>query len=430
MSTAIEHAPIVETAAGEQVVARKRSYKLPITFAIGTGLVILMAIAAAGETIIRLAHGRTAITIPDLVVPAQPVVAVLGVLAAALTGYAFVRAQRRQRIPAWLSVGVLAVVVLAFFVWAGADSGRFVTLTQVLATGLALSTPLVFGAMCGIICERSGTVNIAIEGQLLAGAFLAAMVATMTGSPYAGLVAAPVAGALVGLLLMFFTVRYQVDHIIVGVVLNVLVTGFTGVLFGAVMSEDPARFNSRMPLPVLRVPVLAEIPVVGPVLFQQNILVYLMYALVVFLAIYLFRSRWGLRLRSVGEHPRAADTVGIDVNRTRWWNGILGSALAGLGGAYFTVGSGLAFGKDMAGGNGYIALAAMILGRWNPTGALAAALLFGFAKSVALLLPSVGASLPSEFMNMTPYLITILAVAGFVGKVRAPAAENIPYVKQ
>lgn len=405
------------------------SFKLPITFAIGTLLALIMTVTAGGDTAVRLARGGEALTIPDFTVAAMPVCAVFAVLAAGLTAYSFVVARARRPIPAWLSVGVLACVVFAFFIWAGAGTGRFVTLTMVLATGLALATPLVFGSMAGVVCERVGIVNIAIEGQLLAGAFLAAVVATMTGNPYAGLLAAPVAGALVGVLLALFSVRYHVDQIIVGVVLNVLVAGFTAVMFGAVLSDDPARFNSRTPLPVLPIPLLSEIPVIGPVLFRQTLLVYLMYALVILLNIYLFKSRWGLRLRSVGEHPKAADTVGINVNRTRWLNTLIGSAFAGLGGAYFTIGSGLAFGKDMSGGNGYIALAAMILGRWKPTGALVAALLFGFAKSIALLLPSIGASLPSEFMNMIPYLVTILAVAGFVGKVRAPAAENIPYVK-
>lgn len=415
-------------AAADDVQAR-RSYKLPVTFAVGTLLALFMALSADGETTVRLATGNEAVSVPDFTVAAAPVCFVLAVLAAGLTALSVKFARDRRPIPAWLSVLVLACVVLTFFMWAGAGTGRYVTLTQVLATGLALATPLVFGAMAGVICERVGIVNIAIEGQLLAGAFLAAVVATMTGSAYVGLLAAPVAGALVGVLLVLFSVTYRVDQIIVGVVLNVLVTGFTAVMFGAVLTDSPETFNSRTPLPSLPIPLLSEIPVIGPVLFNQTILVYLMYAVVILLNLYLFRSRWGLRLRAVGEHPKAADTVGINVNRTRWWNAIFGSAMAGLGGAYFTIGSGLAFGTEMSGGNGYIALAAMILGRWTPTGALVAALLFGFARSVALLLPSIGASLPSEFMNMIPYLVTILAVAGFVGKVRAPAAENIPYVK-
>ena len=262
---------------------------------------------------------------------------------------------------------------------------------------LFLATPLIFGALSGVVCERVGIVNIAIEGQLLAGAFLAAVVGSVTASAYLGLLAAPVAGALVGALLVFFAVRYAVNQIIVGVVLNVLVIGLTSFLFSTVLSEDSATWNTRQSLPALPIPLLSEIPVIGPVLFRQNLLVYLMYVIVILLQVFLFRSRWGLRLRAVGEHPKAADTVGLNVNRTR--------------------------------GRGYIALAAMILGRWNPKGAVAAALLFGFADNLRTLLGTIGSDVPPQLLLMTPYIVTILAVAGFAGRVRPPAAEGIPYQK-
>jgi simple sugar transport system permease protein len=224
-----------------------------------------------------------------------------------------------------------------------------------------------------------------------------------------------------------FAVKYWVDHIIVGVVLNVLVTGLTSYLFSTVLKQNPERWNKAMSLPTLDIPVLSQIPVIGPVFFRQSLLVYLMYVLVVVLNIMIFKSRWGLRLRACGEHPKAADTVGIKVNRTRIRNTILGGAIAGLGGAYFTVAAGLAFGKDMSAGKGYIALAAMILGRWNPKGAVAAALLFGFSDELAVLLGTMNTPIPSDILHMTPYLLTIFAVAGLVGRVRAPAAEGIPY---
>jgi simple sugar transport system permease protein len=220
-----------------------------------------------------------------------------------------------------------------------------------------------------------------------------------------------------------------VNQIIVGVVLNVLVVGVTSYLFSTVLKVDAATFNSPPKLPTLAVPVLSQIPIVGPVLFRQTALVYIMYVVVVVLQIMVFRSRWGLRLRSVGEHPKAADTVGIKVNRTRMRSTVLGGAVAGLGGAFFTVAAGLAFGKEMTGGKGFIALAAMILGRWNPTGALAAALLFGFSDNLQVVLGIIGTPIPSQIMLMTPYVVTIFAVAGLVGRVRAPAAEGIPYEK-
>ncbi len=285
------------------------------------------------------------------------------------------------------------------------------------------------GALAGCLCERSGVINIAIEGQLLFGAFAAAAVASRFATGYAGLLAAPVAGAMVGALLAWFAVRFQVNQIIVGVVLNTLVIGLTGFLFSTVMADNSALWNARQPLGNIRIPGLAEIPVLGPVLFQQTILVYLMYVIVIVLQVMLFRSRWGLRTRAVGEHPRAADTVGIKVNPRRVWNVVLGGAIAGLGGAFFTVGSGLAFGREMSAGQGYIALAAMILGKWNPKLAVLAALLFGFSKNLGNVLSTIGSSVPSELLLMLPYLITVLAVAGFVGRVRPPAASGIPYTK-
>ncbi len=232
-----------------------------------------------------------------------------------------------------------------------------------------------------------------------------------------------------GLLLVLFSIKYVVNQIIVGVVLNVLVIGVTSYLFSTVLKENPDTWNNPPGLPVISIPVLSQIPILGPVLFRQTALVYIMYVVVILLQIMVFKSRWGLRLRSVGEHPKAADTVGIKVNRTRLRATVLGGAVAGLGGAFFTVAAGLAFGKEMTGGKGYIALAAMILGRWSPKGALAAALLFGFANNLQLQLSIIQTPIPSQIMLMTPYIVTIFAVAGLVGRVRPPAAEGIPYTK-
>jgi len=378
-------------------------------------------------TTFRTATGGEVAEIPDTALPTVPALWVLTLVMAALAAYATVRAVRRQPVGWWPPSIFGAAFIIAFLTWVGA--GGTIPLTSLLIGGLALSVPLVFGALSGVMCERSGVINIAIEGQLLAGAFLSAVVASLAGNPYIGVVAAPIAGALVGVLLVFFGVKYWVDQIIVGVVLNVLVLGLTTFFFSTVLTDNP-DLNERFRLPTLPVPLLSDIPIIGPVLFNQNILVYLMYAAIIALHVMLFRSRWGLRVRAVGEHPKAADTVGINVIRTRWVTPIMGSALAGLGGAFFTVGSGLAFGRDMSAGNGFIALAAMILGRWNPLGAVAAALLFGLSRNLANLLSAMGGSgIPGEFLLMLPYVITIFAVAGFVGRVRPPAAENKPYVK-
>jgi len=408
------------------------SWKAPI----GYGLVGVLSLVLFGllpdggrDSTFTVSTSKDFVTIDPITVPSKATAVVLSLVAIALATYSSWATSRRRKVGVWLPVLFGVAVVLAFLTWADAGKDSPMPLTGLLQGSLFLAIPLVFGALAGTLCERSGIVNVAIEGQLLAGAFLAAVVASITQSAYAGLIAAPVAGALVGALLVLFSVRYVVNQIIVGVVLNVLVVGVTSYLFSTVLKNDAATFNSPPKLGTIDVPVLSQIPVVGPVLFRQTALVYVMYVVVILLQVFLFRSRWGLRLRSVGEHPKAADTVGIKVNRTRVRATLLGGAVAGLGGAFFTVAAGLAFGKEMTGGKGFIALAAMILGRWNPVGALAAALLFGFSDNLQVVLGIIGTPIPSQIMLMTPYVVTIFAVAGLVGRVRPPAAEGIPYVK-
>lgn len=430
MSAAVITPDSPVAARGRGEVLAPISWKTPIALTVlgVIGLVVFGLLPYSGNrTTFRLSTSADLFQIGDVSVGSRGGALVLIVLALALAGYSWWATSRRRTPGWWLPVVFGVLWIAGFLCWAAA--GRMVPLPGLLSGALFLSVPLVFGSFSGILCERVGIINIAIEGQLLAGAFLAAVVASMTGSAYLGLLAAPIAGALVGALLVVFAIRYWVDQIIVGVVLNVLVVGVTNYLFSTVLSQDTATFNSRTPLPQLPIPFLSEIPIIGPVLFRQTLLVYLMYVAVVVLHIYLFRSRWGLRLRACGEHPKAADTVGIKVNATRVWNTILGGAVAGLGGAFFSIAAGLAFGREMTGGKGFIALAAMILGRWNPLGAVAAALLFGFADNLQTQLGIIGTPIPSQFMLMTPYIVTIFAVAGLVGRVRAPAAEGIPYKK-
>lgn len=408
------------------------SYQAPIAYGLLAviGLLVFGILPSSGQdTTFTFATDSDFFQIQPLTVPSKSTALVLCLLALGLAVYSFISARARRKTGLWLPIVFSALIVIAFLTWAVAGKDLPLTVTGLLQGALFLSIPLVFGSMAGLVCERVGIVNIAIEGQLLAGAFLGAVVATLANNPYVGLAAAPVAGALVGLLLAWFAISYRVDQIIVGVVLNVLVIGLTSYLFSTVLTDNSASLNSPPRLPVIEIPLLADIPIIGPVLFQQTLLVYLMFALVIGLQIMIFRSRWGLRMRACGEHPKAADTVGIRVNATRRRNTVLGGAIAGLGGAFFTIASGLAFAKEMTGGQGFIALAAMILGRWSPRGAFIAALLFGFAASLQTRLGIIGTPIPSQFMLMTPYLATIFAVAGLVGRVRPPAAEGIPYVK-
>lgn len=431
MSTSTVTEPVPDTEVDEAVVG-KINYRAPIVNALAaliTLLVFGMGPTADAETTFQVSSGSTMFSIPNISLPSLITILVLGFVQLGAAAYALMLVRARRTVPVWLHIIVGLAFVISFLVYAGAGRSSVIPVTTLLAGALALSVPLIFGAMSGVVCERSGVINIAIEGQLLIGAFAAAAIASRFASSYAGLVAAPIAGAMVGALLAWFAVRFQVNQIIVGVVLNTLVIGLTGFLFSTVMSDDAALWNARQPLSTIKIPLLSEIPIIGPVLFQQTILVYLMYVIVIVLQFMLFRSRWGLRTRAVGEYPKAADTVGIKVNTRRVWNVIMAGAIAGLGGAFFSIGSGLAFGREMSAGQGYIALAAMILGKWNPKLAVVAALLFGFSRNLGNVLSSIGSSVPSELLLMLPYIITILAVAGFVGKVRGPAAAGTPYTK-
>jgi simple sugar transport system permease protein len=327
---------------------------------------------------------------------------------------------------ALLGVGIVAFV-LSFLCWQVA--GKFLPLVDTASGTLQLALPLILGALAGVIGERSGVVNVAIEGQFLMGAFGAALVGTMAASVWAGLIGAAVGGVIIAGMLAVLAIRFLVDQVVVGIVLNLFAIGVTGFLYERLMQPDAQKYNQPPQLPTWRIPGLADIPVIGPVLFESNLLVWLALILVVVIHFALSRTRWGLRTRAVGEHPIAADTVGIRVRGLRYMNVLLGGLIAGAGGAYFTLVATASFQKSMTSGAGFIALAALIFGRWTPFGALGAALFFGFAQKLATYLSAVGSPVPSQFLNMLPYVATIIAVAGLVGRVRAPAADGQPYVK-
>jgi ABC-type uncharacterized transport system permease subunit len=406
-----------------------RSWKAPIAFGIFTVIAFLLFVIwhRDGNSTFRLSSEGDVIQLPTVVLPSTVTGIVVTILLAAITALSAYLVTTGKRIPLWLITVFGVLFMVGFLSWAAA--GKAIPITGLLLGTVALSVPLIFGALGGVISERVGVVNIAIEGQLLAGAFSSAFVASVTGNAVLGLIAAMIAGMLVSFLLAAFSIKYLVDQVIVGVVLNVLVVGLTSFLYAQVLTKNEALFNSPPKFPRINIPILSEIPLIGPVLFRQTIIIYLMYIAVAVVFYCLFSTRWGLRLRAVGEHPQAADTVGINVNRTRFWNVALAGAIVGLGGAYFTLGSVGAFNKEMTAGAGYIALAAVIFGRWDPLKATLAALLFGFTQNLQFALSAIGSPVPSAFMLMLPYVVTIFAVAGLVGVSRGPAAAGKPYVK-
>jgi len=336
----------------------------------------------------------------------------------------------------WLSWLVYFLVGVAFFagflIWCYTDqTGSFsVAIINPFPGAIRLATPLIFGALAGCLGERAGVINIAIEGQFLMGAFFASVAASLAYSAEMGLLGGIAAGVGMAALLGLFALRYQVNQVVLGVVLIALASGLTDFLLSQIPDDPDIKKYLNVPpiLERIEVPGLSNLPVIGPALFNQTLLVYIMYVSVVVVTLLLFQTTWGLRVRSVGEHPMAADTVGIKVNRIRWQAVLLGGVFAGLGGAFFTVGSTGTFDSNASSGNGFIALAAVIMGRWHPVYATMASLLFGFCFTLQAQLAFLD-KIPGELLRASPYLVTVIAVAGFVGLVRPPAADGEPYVK-
>ncbi len=329
----------------------------------------------------------------------------------------------------WTNVALaisLALTALSFLTWAAA--GKSFSLVGMLVSTVVLSIPVTLGALSGLMCERVAVINISIEGQLLTSAFVGTIVGS-AANIWIGFIAAVLVGALLGAVLAVLAIRYHIDQIIAGVVINIFALGLTSFLARRVLTAAP-ELNSPGRFASAKIPFFGDIPVIGPMFFDQNMFVYATFILVIVIHFGLFYTRWGLRSRSVGEHPKAADTVGIDVHKTRYRNVILGGCIAGLGGAFLTLSQVSRFEENLTAGIGFIGLAAMIFGRWMPFGALAAGLVFGFARALQQKLGILGTPIPSEFLSMLPYIVTIIVVAGVVGKSRPPAADGQPYIKQ
>jgi general nucleoside transport system permease protein len=390
-----------------------------------TGLVLTSGIPADATSSFGLNPlGRPAIVLPPLEVPTTVTLYALTGILGFLGAIQLVRGFGTK----WgiiLGICVLAFI-FGFLTWAAA--GKSMSLIGILQTTVQRSVPIAFGALSGLLCERAGVVNIAIEGMLLVGAFTGAVVGSATGNIVVGLVAGALVGGLLASVLAVLAIRYLVDQIIAGTVINIFALGITSFVATRVL-QTHQELNSPERFDAIPLPVLSDIPIVGPMFFNGTIFLYLLIVLVGLIHYALFYTRWGLRVRAVGEHPRAADTVGINVFRTRYQNVILGGIVAGIGGAYFTLGSTGSFQEEMTAGKGFIGLAAMIFGAWTPIGAFLASLVFGFADTLQARLSILNIAVPSEFLLMLPYIVTIVVVAGLVGRVRAPAADGRPYQK-
>ena len=326
--------------------------------------------------------------------------------------------------------GVVAVLFFfALMLWAvrspGPSQVSFLNLTSVLIGSSTVAMVLIFGSLSGVMCERAGVVNIAIEGQFIGGAFVGTMIASTTHNFFFAAIAGAAVGALVGLILAFLSLRYLSDQIIVGVVLVTMLASFSSYLNLQVFTPYP-QFNTGNLAPNIPIPLLSKIPLLGPVFFNQTGFFYAMVVIVALVSFALFKTRYGLRVRAVGEHPKAAASVGINVVRTRYINVVLGGAIAGLGGTALIASQGQ-FQPGITSGYGYIALAALIFGRWRPSGAVVASVLFGVSLYVSYILKGYQVPVSIYILNMFPYIITIAVVSGLIGRVRSPAADGLPY---
>jgi simple sugar transport system permease protein len=350
---------------------------------------------------------------------------VLALVCAVAGGYQLARGF--QRFTNWALSLVVGVFIFGFILWATA--GHSLNLAGLIYNTLGAAVPLTLAAFSGVLSERAGVVNVAIEGMMLMGAMSAAYIGSVTHSMYLGLAASLLASLILAGVHGVLSIKYKTNQIVSGTVINIFATGLTSYVttkFLVVYQElnNPGTFS---PIPI---PGLINIPILGEILFDNNIFVYIMFLILVVLQIALFKTRWGLRMRAVGEHPKAADTLGINVIATRYMAVLLSGAMAGFAGAYFTLGSVGRFDSLMTAGRGFIGLAAMIFGNWTPIGSFGAGLLFGFADSLASKLAILGIDIPSQFLLMTPYVATMIVLAGVVGRSRAPAADGEPYEKE
>lgn len=376
------------------------------------------------DTSYRMVPGGSDQIFPDWVFSTIPMLNSLAGISLLLGGYQLARGfKKRTNLVLGLVGGMF---IFAFLTWAAADGS--LNLAGLLRTTLIKSVPITLGALSGILCERSGVVNIAIEGMMLTGSFVAALVGSLTNI-WIGLFAAILTGGLMAALLAVLSIKYKTNQIIAGTVINIFATGLTSFL-SAKFLQKYQELNNPGRFPTIDIPILSDIPLLGPLLFDHNIFVYALYVFIIVITISLYYTRWGLRTRSVGEHPKAADTLGINVFRTRYVSVILGGFMAGFGGAYFTLGSVGRFDEVMTAGRGFIGLAAMIFGNWNPFGSFSAGLLFGFFDALASKMSILKVPIPGEIMSMFPYVATMVILAGVVGRGQMPAADGTPYEKE
>jgi ABC-type uncharacterized transport system permease subunit len=392
--------------------------------ALGIWFLFSRTVQAGGITTFQMNTSNTEVVLPDWTFNTRWVLNTFAGVSFVLGVYQLLRGFGK-RMNAVLAF-VVGMFVFGFLSWAA--SGQSLNLAGMLRNTFERAVPITLAAFAALIGERSGVTNIAIEGEMLMGAMISALIGSMTNL-WIGLLAAMLSGALFAWMHGVLSIKYKTDQIISSTTILIFCTGMTSFISARFMQKYQELNNPGF-FPKVDIPILSKIPFLGEMFFTHNLFVYSMFVLLLVLHYAIFHTRWGLRLRSVGEHPKAADTLGINVIRTRYVAVILGGLLAGFAGAYFTIGSVGRFDELMTSGKGFIGLAAMIFGNWTPVGSFGAGLLFGFADALANKLGILNIAVPSEFLGMVPYLATMIVLAGVVGRSDVPAAINIPYEKE
>ena len=372
----------------------------------------------------------------DLSFRPGPVVAAIGAVLVIAGIASFFERRLGRIVPILLGTSAALCIPLVIVVALALSDANSTNVMQLLVESLKLGTPIALGAMAGLWCERAGVVNIGIEGMMLFSAAIGFMVYATLGDAqepawlWLGVLAGILTGGLVALLHALLSVTFRVDQIISGVVINLLALGVTGFLRSEVIV--PSGVSTGVNLRAYALPGLSQIPILGDQLFTNKPIFFSMFVIVAVTGVVLFRTPFGLRVRSVGENPHAAETLGIDVIRVRYTAVVIGGLIAGLAGAWFSLESQAGFEDNMTNGAGFIALAALIFGKWRPGTAFAGAMLFGFTRALGARLQILGVevgsfSLPSELWQSLPFVVTIVVVAGAVGRATPPAADGVPF---
>lgn len=406
----------------------RRQLAIGVFFLIVALFVLLLTPGSSGQvSTFVLTSQRAGVTIaaPNLLLPTTPALVALGILALLAGIWQLARGFERSTLAI---TGVAAIAVMAFLVWATRD--KSLNLTGMLVSSFVRATPIALASLSGIYSERSGVVNIGIEGMMLVGAFISVVFASLTGNLFVGLLCGMLSGLLLGLLHGVLSIRYQVNQIISGTGIIILALGVTSYLQRAVLNLNPELNQPGPVIAAVPIPLLWRIPVIGPVLFNQSSIIYLLFVLVGVTHFLMYSTKWGLRIRAVGEHPKAADTLGINVFTTRYVSVLISGAIAGLAGSYMSIGAAGRFNEGMTAGKGFLGLAAMIFGNWNSAGAFIGSLIFGFFDSWQEKLSILQVGIPVDLLGMAPYLATMIVLAGIVGRARMPAADGTPYMKE